>query len=205
MMRTFFLLAAILACTAAHAVVPDKASPLFAREATDLVAETALAAREGKRLAILFEREDCSYCEQMRRKVFTARQAIRDFGASFRNVALHTDRDGELIAPDGSHTTPAALAARLRLTGTPAFAFYDKHGSFETRHQGAFADATGLVALGRYVSEGAYETLPFATWRTKAAKASQRARSEVPPMLFIAGDYCTTRPHSTTLVDQRSQ
>lgn len=191
-MRTLIALVCALACTAAVAAAGT--TPLFAREADDLAREAVLAAKEGKRLAVLFESEGCTFCEQMKRRVFPARQALREFGAAFRTVALRADRATELVAPDGTRTTAAAFAARLRIAGTPAFAFFDGRGALEMRHQGAFPDAAGLAALGRYVSSGAYESLPFAAWRAQAAKGSRTAALQ--PVSFAGNDICTTNPPS---------
>lgn len=166
------------------------AAPLFAGESADLAQEVALAAKEGKRLAVVIEREDCQYCERMRRNVFPTRAAQRQFGAWFRTAAVRADKDSALIAPDGTRTTPAAFAERLHLVGTPAFVFFDGEGKLETRYQGAFNDADGLNALGAYVRGRAYESLPFPTWR--AQRAGTKKSSVVP---VLEGDICTTRPH----------
>ncbi|MBI5791445.1 MAG: thioredoxin family protein [Rhodocyclales bacterium] len=172
MARMIRLLTTLLLCAAASV---HAASPLFDRHADDLAHEAALAQAEGKALAVLFESSDCTFCAQMKRQVFPVRSVVSDFGARFRTVAVAVDSDAALIAPDGTTTTAAALAARLRLAGTPAFAFYDGKGALLTRHQGAFKAAADLAALGRYVATGAYETLPFQAYRTQGKIAKTAA------------------------------
>ena len=82
----FLMVALLCASAAAHA-----APPLFAHHAADLAREAALAQAEGKGLAVLFESKDCSFCVQMKRKVFPVRSVVRDFGARFRTVAVAAD------------------------------------------------------------------------------------------------------------------
>lgn len=184
----------LLVLFALHCAAVGAVPALFSHEAVDLAQEAALAARQGKRLAVLFKRDDCSFCAQMERSVFPARQSIKEFGQYFHTVAVRTDRETKLIAPDGTQTTPAALATRFRLTGAPAFAFFDRRGSLETRHQGAFSDAAGLIALGRYVHEGAFESLPFATWRASTNGRDGKQTASLQDQSGGSDDLCSTSP-----------
>ena len=64
---------------------------------------------------------------------------------------------------------------RLRIAGTPAFAFYDGKGVLLTRYQGAFGAPADLATLGRYVAAGAYESLPFQAYRAQGRIAPTAA------------------------------
>lgn len=137
------------------------AAPLFEQRASDLQAEVAAAARDGKTLAVLFEMHDCQPCAALKKNVFPDRSAVRRFGKEFRTVKVALDESTPLTDPQGTAQTPAALAGRYRVAGTPAIVFLDRQGRLLYRHLGPLADGRTLNLLGRFVRDAHYEQRPF--------------------------------------------
>ncbi|MDP1704280.1 MAG: thioredoxin, partial [Sulfurimicrobium sp.] len=70
----------------------------------------------------------------------------------------------------GKTTTEKQFALDHRVRATPVFLFFDLSGKVLTRFTGAAKDNREFMALGRYVVEGAYKTMPFARYKQQAAK-----------------------------------
>lgn len=158
---------ALALSTAAAAV------PLFQHRATDLRAEVAAAKRDGKTLAVLFEMSDCQPCAALKQNVFPDPTARRGFGKDFRTVNVALDDTAPLPDPQGRAQTPAALAERYRIAGTPAILFLDDNGNLLYRYLGPLADGAALNLLGRFVREAHYESRPFADFQ-RAYSATTR-------------------------------
>ncbi len=174
----------VLACAsvagtpAAQAV--DRA--LFSVASRDLARELANARTKGKGLLVMFETADCSYCAEMRSRVFARSGVIDYFRRHFVLASVRLDDPEPIRDPQGATVSAFSLARSHGLAGTPAFAFFDTQGRLIARHQGAL-DERGFLALGRYVLAGAYETQPFGAWRRSLAGNS-----------FNSGEV-VTRPH----------
>ena len=76
-----------------------------------------LAALKDKPLALLFEDADCRACDALH-DGHLANSAVREALERFHLVRLDADSQDSVIAPDGSPTTPSALAASLGLSYT---------------------------------------------------------------------------------------
>lgn len=150
--------------------------PLAPAAHADLAREAAAGSREGRRLAVLFEQEDCDACRQLRSKVLSNPATEKDFAARYRSVAVNLSGDAELVTPEGQALAPKRWAERLRIVGTPAVAFFDGTGRLLYRHVGPLASGRELELLGRYVAAGEYERQPFATYR-QARQAGHRVNA----------------------------
>lgn len=154
------------------------AAPLFQNRATDLQAEVAAAKRDGKTLAVLFEMRDCQPCAALKRNVFPDPAALRRFGKDFRTVNVTLDTTTPLPDPQGRAQTPAALAERYRIAGTPAILFLDDYGMLLYRYLGPLADGAALNLLGRFVREAHYESRPFADFQREFSAASHHQAAD---------------------------
>lgn len=143
------------------------AATLFSHDGQNLAAELKSAQREGRRLAVYFELPDCSGCREMKQHVFSERRAERNFGRQFRTVRIDLAATGDIFDTDGKRRTPEALAQRLRIAGTPAFAFFERDGALAYRHVGALPAPADFIRLGRFVASAAYENQPFAEYRQR--------------------------------------
>ncbi len=183
--------AAVVAALLLGAAGPAAAA-LFSADAVDLAAELKSAAREGRGLAVYFELPDCSGCRDMKRHVFSDARAERDFGRRYRTLRVDLASGAELVDTDGRRRTPQALAERLRIAGTPAFAFFERDGGLRYRHVGALPDPADFVSLGRFVAEAAYDAQPFAEYRRRSGGALHAAPS---PLARQALDFTLTDQH----------
>lgn len=168
--------AAVVAALLLGAAGPAAAA-LFSADAVDLAAELKSAAREKRGLAVYFELPDCSGCRDMKRHVFSDARTERNFGRRYRTLRVDLASGAELVDTDGRRRTPQALAERLRIAGTPAFAFFERDGGLRYRHVGALPDPADFVSLGRFVAEAAYDAQPFAEYRRRRGGALHAAPS----------------------------
>lgn len=115
--------------------------------ASDLVADGATARARRIPILILFDRDDCPYCERALREhlVPMSREAPWRDDALFRQV--EADRDIPVVGFDGRPTTHRALAARFDAKFTPTIVVVGSDGK-------ALADpVVGLLTADFY---GAY-------------------------------------------------
>lgn len=96
--------------------------------AVDLAADAAASRARRVPILLLFDREDCPYCERALREhlVPMSREAPWLDDALFRQVEV--DRATPSIDFDGGATTHRALAARYRVTLTPTIVVVDAAG-----------------------------------------------------------------------------
>jgi len=111
----------------------------------------------GKPTAILFETPECIECDRMHQEGFSDADVMKQVpGLRWVRLALHGT---ELVtAPDGSATTAAALAGRMRVTTSPSLVFVEAGGQEAFRLEGYprawhFASALEYVASGQWRSE----------------------------------------------------
>jgi thioredoxin-related protein len=157
------------ALTAADAPVVAKRDPMqhfFAPSLGDLKAEAAEARAAGKRAVfVMYMRDDCPYCERMKRDVLS-RPAVQDYYRREFTV-LAVDVKGAVPVVDfaGRSSTEKAFAAAQGVKLTPTIVFYDLDGAPLARHRGEIRDPAEFLLLGRYVASGAYRTRSFAEYK----------------------------------------
>jgi thioredoxin-related protein len=97
--------------------------------AVDLAADAADSRRRRVPILILFDREDCPYCERALREhlVPMSHDAPWREDALFRQVEV--DQARPVVDFDGSATTHRALAARYAATLTPTIVVVDAAGA----------------------------------------------------------------------------
>ena len=100
--------------------------PLLA-EASDLAAEARLAASRGVPLVLLYSREDCSWCEKVRRQHLGP--LARDPKAPAVVRELHMDRDTLLVDFAGRRTTSANFARQMQAKFAPTVMFHGPQGT----------------------------------------------------------------------------
>lgn len=96
-------------------------------EATDLAADARRAAAQGVPLVVLYSRDDCSWCEKLRRE---------HLGPLSRNPAatavvreLHMDRTTALTDFAGRRTTAADFSKRMQAQFAPTVMFHGPDGA----------------------------------------------------------------------------
>lgn len=96
-------------------------------EATDLAAEARLAASRGVPLVLLYSREDCSWCEKVRRQHLGPLARDPKTPAVVRE--LHMDRDTLLVDFAGRRTTSADFARQMQARFAPTVMFHGPQGA----------------------------------------------------------------------------
>lgn len=121
-------LALIAACLLAALPALAPAAPADAlTEATDLAADARLAAAKGVPLVVLYSRDDCNWCEKLRRE---------HLGPLSRNPAapavvreLHMDRAGTVVDFAGRRIASVDFSNQMQARFAPTVMFHGPDGS----------------------------------------------------------------------------
>ena len=139
----------------------------------DLSEDIESAAKNGKRLAVLWSQRGCIYCKRLAEEYFTAPEITNYIRANFE--ILHLDLFGakEVTDFDGAKLREKALAQSYGVRLTPTFQFFPEStaglGKLEpakresVRMQGLLEPAQ-FLAMFRYVREKGYEKSGFNEW-----------------------------------------
>ncbi len=118
-------IATIAACLLAG--TPAQATPSSALiEARDLAADARLAGAKGVPLVVLYSRDDCSWCEKLRREHLGP--LSRDPAAPAVVRELHMDRATPLIDFGGRRTTSADFSKQMQARFAPTVMFHGPDG-----------------------------------------------------------------------------
>ncbi len=115
--------ALILACAPWVALDASELS-----RAADLRAEAAAAARTGQPLIVIYSRDDCRFCQTIKREHLGPMAADTQRGKRLMIREIGQDRDTPLIDFQGQPTTHAAFATREKIKLVPVVAFYGPNG-----------------------------------------------------------------------------
>lgn len=167
-MRWLLLLLAFL-CLPALAEVRDPNEHFFQPKLGDLKDDLAAARAEGKNgILLMFEMDDCPFCDRMKRTVLNQSQVQDYYRQHFLIYPMDTRGDAAMVEFTGKNTTEKSFALAQRARATPTFIFYDLDGNVMTRFTGATQTVDEFLLLGRYVVEGAYKDMPFNVYKRQA-------------------------------------
>jgi thioredoxin-related protein len=160
------LLAPALAAAQANGARRDPMQHFFSPTLGDLQAEAADARAAGKQAVfVMYVRDDCPYCERMKRDILSA-PAVQDY---YRRefAVLAVDLRGAVPVVDfaGKSTTEKGFAAAQGVKFTPVIVFYDFDGKPLARHTGEIREVRDFLLLGEFVASGAYRTHSFAAYK----------------------------------------
>ncbi len=96
-------------------------------EAADLAADARVAAARGVPLVVLYSRDDCSWCEKVRREHLGP--LSRDPAAPAVVRELHMDRATPLIDFAGRRTTSADFSRQMQARFAPTVMFHGPDGA----------------------------------------------------------------------------
>jgi thioredoxin-related protein len=120
-------LAAIVLCVlAGPPVLAQGTAPNALVEARDLAADARLAASRGVPLVVLYSRDDCSWCEKLKREHLAP--LSRDPAAPALVRELHMDRATPLIDFAGRRTTSADFSRQMQAHFAPTVMFHGPDG-----------------------------------------------------------------------------
>lgn len=101
-------------------------APVALSEARDLAADGRLAAAKGVPLVVLYSRDDCSWCEKLRREHLAP--LSRDPAVPALVRELHMDRATPLLDFAGRRTTSADFSRQMRAHLAPTVMFHGPAG-----------------------------------------------------------------------------
>jgi thioredoxin-related protein len=160
------LLAPALATAQAYGPKRDPMQRFFSPSLGDLQAEGAEARAAGKQaIFLLYVRDDCPYCERMKRDILSL-EAVQDYYREhFAVLAIDLRGAVPIVDFTGARSTEKAFAADQGVNFTPVIVFYDFDGKPLARHRGEMRDPREFMLLGRFVASGAYRTHTFAAYK----------------------------------------
>jgi thioredoxin-related protein len=141
----------------------------FQPKMDDLKGDLADLHKAGKTgVLLMFEMDDCPFCERMKNTVLNQSQVQDYFRQHFIIYPMDTRGDTALTDFKGKNTTEKDFALVQRARATPTFIFYDANGNEVTRFTGITQTPAEFMLLGRYVVEGAYKNAPFNVYKKQA-------------------------------------
>ena len=147
----------------AMAEVRDAEAYFFHESFGNFSEELVNAKDEGKKAVLLmFQQQDCPYCERMRTTVLNQKRVQDYYRENF--LIFHVDIEGDIEITDfnGQQMLEKDFAFRKnRVRATPVFAFFDLNGKRVVRYTGATTDVDEFMLLGEYVVGGKYRTMSF--------------------------------------------
>ena len=161
------LIAVFLWCVApAWAETRDPGTHFFQPTFGDFKAELATAKAQGKKgIFLFFEMDDCPFCARMKSTILNQSEVQDAYRAQFLVYSIDVNGDAPMTDFQGKETTEKAFSLVNRVRATPTLLFFDLDGKLVTRFTGPTRNQAEFLLLGRYVSEGAYATQPFAQYK----------------------------------------
>lgn len=167
-----FLLTTMFSIFAAAESLRDPGEFFFDQSFGDLPDELSACEDEGKQgLLIMFETNDCPWCERMKETVLNRQSVQEIYKENFRTITVNIEGDGPIVNFDGVEISEKEFALTYnRVRATPVFAFFNTDGELMTKYTGATRDVDEFVWLAEYVAQGHYKNQKFVTY--KRAKRS---------------------------------
>lgn len=129
-----------------------------------------------KPLAVLFETNFCSGCDEMHREGFKRPEVLEQI-AKFDVVRFHIGDATELTTPAGKKMRADAWARELKVTYTPTIVYFDARGREVFRVE-AYVRPFHLAGSFAYVASGAYAKEPSFQRFLQARAERQRERGK---------------------------
>lgn len=149
----------------------DVQQHFFNQHLGDFKAELDAAKADGKEgILLMFEMEDCPFCHRMKQTILNQSEVQDYFRQHFMIFSVDSEGANALVDFNGKATTEKQFALDHRVRATPVFLFFDLSGKVLTRFTGAARDSKEFMALGRYVVDGSYKTMPFAKYKQQVVK-----------------------------------
>jgi len=145
------------------------------------------AAKQGKRVLILFEQDGCPYCNALVENNFSQKDIVDKVRKNFEVIAVNMWGDREVMMVDGKPYTEKSLAAALKVQFTPTALFLDEEGKVTLRLNGYLPPDKFMLALD-YVIDRKYQQMKYNEFvdANKPAKTSGEMNKQP---FFIAAPF----------------
>ncbi|MBI5613083.1 MAG: thioredoxin fold domain-containing protein [Gammaproteobacteria bacterium] len=163
-----WLLGAGLIPAAGYGAEPARdTAGFFDQSFANLKEELQAARSEGKLgLVIMFDDEDCPWCQKMKATVLTQARVQDYYRKHFRVIHLDVKGDAPVTDVTGQEMAQKDFAfLRHRVRATPVFLFLDLDGKVVNRYTGASKDADEFLLLAEFVVSGAYQSGNFVAYK----------------------------------------
>lgn len=161
----------LLAINNVFAETRDAHQYFFDAKLGDFKSELAAAKKAGKKgIVLMYELDDCPFCFRMKQTILNQSEVQDYYHQYFLIFPVDIKGDIAMVDFKGKHTTEKAFGLEQRIYGTPVFDFFDLDGNQLVRFPGAAKDANEFLMLGRYVVDGAYQSMPFAKYKRQGVQ-----------------------------------
>jgi len=162
----------LLAGLALASLPRDPESHFFQETFGNLQEDLQIARAEGRQgLLLLFEMDECPWCQRMRNTVLNQPVVQDYYRKHFRILSIDVEGDLELQDFSGETIREKDLAfERFGVRATPVFAFFDPDGRLLVRYTGPTANVEEFLWLGEYVTSQAYRDTSFAVYKRERRK-----------------------------------
>ncbi len=147
----------------------DAGTHFFDQTFGDFTEELETARDEGKLgILIMFEMDECPFCERMRLTVLSRPEVQDYFKQHFLIFSVDIEGDVEIVDFQGTTMTMKAFATKqFRVRATPVFQFFDLNGDpiKRARYTGATRSPEEFMLLGKFVAEGLYQETNFVRYK----------------------------------------
>lgn len=127
----------------------------------DLKQDARLARSQGKHLMVMFVKEGCAPCIEMKQTVLNDPAVQKYYQQHFINYHVNILGDLPIVDTGGESLTEKTYANRHGIWGTPTFHFYGEQGQLVYQHAG-FVNKQDFLKLGDYVSSNTYSSVKTA-------------------------------------------
>ncbi|MBF0292880.1 MAG: thioredoxin fold domain-containing protein [Nitrospinae bacterium] len=126
----------------------------------NLQEELATATANNKRLVVYFWQENCPYCDQIEKEVFSLSKVKTQVGERFSAIDVNIFGAVEITGFNGVKTNEKGFSNSLKVSYTPTVVFFEKDGSEAFRLPGFWREPHFLAAVS-YVGDGEYKKTSF--------------------------------------------
>ena len=131
------------------------------------------AAKEGKRVMLLFHQDGCPYCNLLVERNLSQKSITDYMKSHYETIAINLWGDRELATIDGQHFSEKKFAEALRVQFTPTLIFLDENGDAILRLNGYLPPERFMLAL-QYASTATPKSGSFREFVRKRAPAKSR-------------------------------
>lgn len=169
-----FCAAVLLPSTVAAQNWRDPGQFFFQPLLGDLTVELKQAAQEGKKgLLLIFEMDECPFCDRLHRTALREVVVQDYFRQRFAVFKIDLRGGTPLVGFDGRESTESGFAVQQKVRATPTSVFYDLSGKEVTRFAGTPKDRQEFLQWGDYVARGKYQSMSFVEFRRATTTQSQ--------------------------------
>ena len=170
-------LPAAAAETPQEILAPEWFKPTF----LDFPEDVREAAAAKKHLMIFITQNGCPWCKKLVEVNFRDKTIVARMQKEFDSVEINLFGSSETVWTDGTRATEKALAARLKVRGTPTLLFLDERGATVLRLNGYYDPDRFLLALD-YVSNREYrKQADFQAYLKSRGASAEERNSRVAP------------------------